>query len=194
MIPARTSEKPDKRAAILHAALELFADRGFHGTAVPLIAEKAQVGAGTIYRYFESKEAIVNALYVHWKTELGSSLVQDLPAQASPREQFRHFWRQSARFSLAHPLAIKFLELHHHAPYLNDASRAIEVQVLAPAFAFLEHCRANDVTKRFSNELLGSLVWGAFVGMVKAAWEGRITLSAIVIDQAEQCCWEAIRA
>jgi AcrR family transcriptional regulator len=42
----------DKREAILGAALELFAERGFHGTAVPQIADKAGVGAGTIYRYF----------------------------------------------------------------------------------------------------------------------------------------------
>ena len=45
----------DKREAILEAALELFAERGFHGTAVPLIAAKAHVGAGTIYRHFKDK-------------------------------------------------------------------------------------------------------------------------------------------
>ncbi len=187
-------QKTDKREAVLEAALELFSDRGFHGTAVPLIAARAGVGAGTIYRYFESKEAIVNALYAHWKMELGRFLTEGHPVEASPRQQFRHFWRQSARFAMAHPQAIKFLELHHHAPYLNEASRAIEAQVLAHGFAFLEHCRLNDITKRVPDQLLGSLVWGAFVGMVKAAWEGRISLTESLIDQAEQCCWEAIRA
>ena len=48
----------DKREAILQAALELFAERGFHGTSVPSVAERAGVGAGTIYRHFESKEAL----------------------------------------------------------------------------------------------------------------------------------------
>ena len=28
-----------------------------------MIAEKANVGAGTIYRYFENKEALVNSLF-----------------------------------------------------------------------------------------------------------------------------------
>ncbi|MGN6106845.1 MAG: helix-turn-helix domain-containing protein, partial [Kofleriaceae bacterium] len=53
----------DKREAIIAAALELFVERGFFGTAVPEIAERAGVGAGTIYRYFESNEALVNAIY-----------------------------------------------------------------------------------------------------------------------------------
>src|SRR5690606_27876447 len=61
--PSQRAIVTDKREAILHAALELFVERGFWGTAVPEIAEKAGVGAGTIYRYFESKEALVNALY-----------------------------------------------------------------------------------------------------------------------------------
>ena len=47
----------DKREAVLGAALELFVERGFHGTTVPEIAERAGVGAGTIYRHFASKEA-----------------------------------------------------------------------------------------------------------------------------------------
>jgi AcrR family transcriptional regulator len=49
------AEKADKRDAILDAALELFAEFGFYGTAVPQVAEKAKVGAGTIDRYFENK-------------------------------------------------------------------------------------------------------------------------------------------
>jgi len=47
-------DRGDKRETILAAALELFVERGFYGTAVPEIAERAGVGAGTIYRYFES--------------------------------------------------------------------------------------------------------------------------------------------
>ena len=40
-----------------------FAERGYDGTTIPMIAEKAKVGAGTIYRYFENKEALVNSLF-----------------------------------------------------------------------------------------------------------------------------------
>ena len=57
----------DKRQAILDSALSLFADQGFHGTSVPQIAQKAGVAAGTIYRYFDGKEAMVNVLYRHWR-------------------------------------------------------------------------------------------------------------------------------
>ncbi len=38
--------KPDKRHEIMRAALDLFAEQGFHGAPMALIAERAGVGAG----------------------------------------------------------------------------------------------------------------------------------------------------
>src|SRR5512135_1666347 len=86
-LPARE----DKRECILSAALELFADKGFHGTAVPEIAQKAGVAAGTIYRYFTSKEAIVNAVYQRHKSQLLATVMADFPYEAQPRAQVHHF-------------------------------------------------------------------------------------------------------
>ncbi|MCY7913714.1 helix-turn-helix domain-containing protein, partial [Bacillus haynesii] len=50
-------ESESKYQKIIEASLVLFADRGFDAATIPMIAEKANVGAGTIYRYFDSKEA-----------------------------------------------------------------------------------------------------------------------------------------
>ena len=40
----------NKREAILKAAMELFGELGYDGTTMPMIADRAKVGAGTIYR------------------------------------------------------------------------------------------------------------------------------------------------
>lgn len=53
----------DKQEQIMKASLDLFIERGFDGTTMPMISKRANVGAGTIYRYFDSKEALVNILY-----------------------------------------------------------------------------------------------------------------------------------
>ena len=52
----------DKRERILNAALEKFSAFGFQKTTVDEIARQAQVGKGTIYFYFRSKEEILLAL------------------------------------------------------------------------------------------------------------------------------------
>lgn len=51
-----STEDPGKRLAILEQAIDAFAELGFRGTDVQMIADRAGVGKGTIYRYFHSKE------------------------------------------------------------------------------------------------------------------------------------------
>jgi len=51
-----SSEDPGKRHAILEQAIRTFAELGFRGTDVQVIADRAGVGKGTVYRYFGSKE------------------------------------------------------------------------------------------------------------------------------------------
>ncbi len=192
-IHSRVDGQAEKKEQILEAALEAFADRGFHGTTVPAIAERAGVAAGTLYRYFESKEAIVNALYQHWKRTFAGALMVDFPAGAPPREQFRSLWERLCRFAEAHPLALQFLELHHHAPYLDETSRRIDDTVLGPARAFLAAAQRQMAVKPLPPDLLIALVHGAFVGVLRAARDGLIQLGKDTTDAAESCLWEAIR-
>jgi len=187
------SPTTDKREAIVDAALELFSEKGFDGTAVPAIAERAGVGAGTIYRYFESKEAIVNVLFKRYKSLLAQRLLTGLPMEAPPREQFHWFWTRAMGFARDYPRALAFLELHHHGAYLDEESRMLEENLLAPAWAFLAATHDAGVTKPVSPRVLGHLVWGAFVGLAKASWVGQIALDAATIAASEDCCWDAIR-
>lgn len=54
--PLPAAEGTDKRIAILEQAIRTFAELGFRGTDVQVIADRAGVGKGTVYRYFGNKE------------------------------------------------------------------------------------------------------------------------------------------
>src|SRR5215471_11195549 len=149
----------DKYEQILTAALHLFGERGFYGTAVPEVAKRARVAAGTIYTYFPSKEALVNALYRKWKTSLGQQVFTTFPIEASPREQFDVMWRTMSKFALANREAFAFLELHHHASYLDAESRELENQLKNFAAGALARGQALGVFKPFDTVLLMELLF-----------------------------------
>lgn len=184
---------PDTQTRILDAALLLFAERGFHGTAVPLVAKAANVGAGTIYRYFQSKEALVNALYQREKHQVLGAVMADFPGHLPPREQFHHFFHRITAYARDHRASFQFLEHHHHAPYLDETSRQIEVQAYALVDAFLAETTRLRVTKPVVPHVLMSFVWGGIVHLMKEVWDGRVELTDEVIAQAETVCWEAVR-
>ena len=48
----------DKKTRILHSAMKVFSQKGFHQAKIEEIAENADVGKGTVYEYFKSKEEL----------------------------------------------------------------------------------------------------------------------------------------
>lgn len=195
--PGRASHRAivtDKRDAIMHAALELFVERGFWGTAVPEIADKAGVGAGTIYRYFESKEALVNALYRQEKQRFAERVIAEFPTSTTARELFRTMWMRMAKFAVENPSPFIFLELHHHASYLDDESRALEARMLELFTNVVTAAQARGELKAGPPHLLMALVMGAFVGVIRSCIEIHQELDSADWKLAEQCVWEAIRA
>jgi AcrR family transcriptional regulator len=159
---------------------------------VPAVAEHAKVGAGTIYRYFENKEALVNALYQRWKGEISRRVLADFPVTAAAREQFHTFWTRLAAFVDQHPKAFAFLELHHHRSYLDDRSRAIESQLIGFAVSFIANAQSQGQLVPGPPLLLMSLVYGAFTGLVRAHWEHDLQLTPENLALAEDRCWHAI--
>lgn len=185
--------KTDKRAAILDAALSLFVERGYHGTAVPAVAERAGVGAGTIYRYFANKEALVNALYRHWKGELAARVLAVFSDELTTREEFHRLWTQMAGFVREQPLAYAFLELHHHGSYLDEESRQMESGLFNFALEYIARKQAVGDFCDVDPAVLWSLVEGAFIGLIRSSRRGRVALDARLVSAAEDACWEMAR-
>lgn len=183
-----------KRDAILNAALELFEERTYAGCAMPLVAERAGVGAGTIYRYFASKEALANALYQRWKAEMAAYLFDTAVPADGPRAAFGHLWRQLLSFAADHPQALAFLETHKHAPYLDDDSRAASADVDVAAAAFAESLQSTGAVRAAPPAELIALVFGAFVGLTKAIDAGSVTLDDALIARTEEAVWRLLAA
>src|SRR5690625_4976281 len=53
------SQRDQQRERVITAAFELFAERGYEGTTVEAIADRAGVGRTTFFRMFRSKESVV---------------------------------------------------------------------------------------------------------------------------------------
>ena len=190
VVSIRERNAEAKKQAILKAALSLFASRGFHGVAVPEVAMKAGVGTGTIYRYFENKDALVNGVYRDAKNMLAACLVDGFDFSTTHREHFHQFWQRLIGFVKTNPIAFRFLELQDHSPYLDDESRALELSVLAPIWAFCAKAKSDGVARDMPSEALMAIIWGAFVGIVKAQDAGYIDMQEDTFSAAENACWD----
>jgi AcrR family transcriptional regulator len=99
--PARPSAKRQvltdlRRGEIIAAALKVFAKKGFYNTRAEDVAVQAHIAKGTLYLYFESKEAIYEAALKHAMTALGAVVATRVGAAATVEDRIRAW--ASARF------------------------------------------------------------------------------------------------
>jgi AcrR family transcriptional regulator len=161
-----------------------------------MILEAARVSASSLYRLFPSKEALVNAVFLDAKGRLGAALAEvgeGPPGEASDaaaHAKFARIWDRLARFAEEQPVAFRFLELQDHTPYLDGASRAKELAVLAPlALACVDLQGRGILRADVSVDVMLASLWGALVGLVKAARLGYVRLDAAKLETAREALW-----
>ena len=79
----RAKAVPDRRRAILDAAVRVFARQGFHACRVSDIADEAGVAYGLLYHYFPSKEEVLNTLFLErWGVML--EMIREVDREQGP--------------------------------------------------------------------------------------------------------------
>ena len=78
----REREKQERRRSLLQAARETFFENGFHHATVDSVAQRAEVSKGTVYLYFESKEALLAHLLLEGLSDLVTDLDRTYSASA----------------------------------------------------------------------------------------------------------------
>ena len=126
-VPRRDSTPGPKRDAILRAAIDVFAERGFFSAQVADIARAAGVAAGTVYLYFKSKDDLLVSIFERSMREglAGSrAAIADLP---DPPERLRRLARgHLARLGSDRNLAIVFqVELRQSTKFMERFSSTL---------------------------------------------------------------------
>jgi len=134
------------RGAILDAAIDLFAEKGFDQTTVEEIAQAAGVSRRSFFRYFSSKNDLMGENMVLYANALREA-VAAFPRSYSPLEVIRETVLQVARAAAATPRARKIMRIAELSPAAREAqlSRRAEVQdCVAEAFAQRSRKRSKD--------------------------------------------------
>jgi TetR/AcrR family fatty acid metabolism transcriptional regulator len=81
---APDAAEPEKRRAILHAAVRVFAEKGYHGCRIADVARAAGVAYGLVYHYFRNKDELLESVFAEQWTILINALkaIDEGPATA----------------------------------------------------------------------------------------------------------------
>jgi AcrR family transcriptional regulator len=154
----------DRREQILDAAIEIFGCRGFSWTNVSDIALEAGVAKGTVYLYFESKEAIFNTIltersFIPYLTRL--ELNDDKPLEetlvAIAENYYRYMEENLPLFRLA------LTDAHHFPDHSRQVFQAI---VLKGSQILADYLQAQSRAGKIRKLEAPLLTAQAFMGML----------------------------
>jgi len=107
----------------VRAALELFTTEGYYSSTTPLIASRAGIAEGTIYRHFESKEHLLNEIY-RAAVRLLAGPVTDSARYRNCKERLQHIATVWQEIATANPPLIKLIFSWDMAGLLHSRSKA----------------------------------------------------------------------
>jgi AcrR family transcriptional regulator len=187
--------KPEKRDEIIRAAIELIAEHGFHGAPMALVAERAGVAAGTIYRYFESKDDLIRETHAFLEQQILATLTVDYPTAQPVRERFLHIGRKLVAYFIDSPLEFRFMEQFFNSPYgvAHRREKLFGNREKSIIFQLFDEALEQGIVKNLPLPVLCALTFGPLVDVCRDHSLEFVTLDEALIEQVVAACWDGVK-
>lgn len=175
----REQDRARRKQDLLLAARNVFAESGFRRATVDEIARRAEVAKGTIYLYFETKEAILAELVLQALAELSGELQQanDGRPVLHPDQQLRAMAEAYFAFAQRSPDYYRLINAFDHGDFEEGISGERRQQI------FVESTRTLDLV---AQAITNGMALGLFVpgdarhaaGVIWASLNGALALAS----------------
>ncbi len=183
----------DKRNKILKATETVLVNAGFQGLSMHKVAREANVAAGTIYRYFQDKDDLLQQLHEQILTYVSLHMMENIVLTDPHKMQFRQIWLNLWSLSQrqdAPTLTREQLESlpSHKSPELQQKKQIL----FKPLYAFLDEGKAQKVFKPLPNEVLIVIGLEPSVHLAKRQQSNGLILDETLVEATISACWDAI--
>lgn len=160
------------RRRLLEAAEAVFAEQGYHEASIVKITERAGIGLGTFYLYFDSKQSIFEALVIDLNRRVRHSMSEAMAGASSRLEAERAGFAGFFRFTAEHPALYRVVR---EAEFVSpDVLRLHYTRIVEGYEAGLRAAQqTGDVDRRLDPETTAWALMGMgeLIGMRFLLWE-----------------------
>jgi AcrR family transcriptional regulator len=184
---------PDKVSLIYNATLRLVRQNGLTGLTMAAIGKEAQMGMGTIYVYFKSKEELINSLFKRLKSlntsRIYAPIAPHAPFMLNMRQLYESYLQNRIDFYEEH----FFVEQCSNSHFLDEESRRLDAAAFEGVFALLERGKQEMIVKDLDNALLTAQMMGAANEIASMIMKNNQKLTPGILEQAFILGWDSIK-
>ena len=152
--------KDERREVIERAATEVFADQGFDGAGMDLIAQRSGVSVPVLYDHFASKDDLYRRLLERQRDDLVAFWAQRLPLPAG-RAALEHLIDAYFQYVEAHPFAYRmyFRDTTHRDIQQQGVTMLASLLATVPGFEDADQSTLEMSTEVMRTGLIGLALW-----------------------------------
>ncbi|MDN4489235.1 TetR/AcrR family transcriptional regulator [Demequina sp. SYSU T00068] len=160
------------RTRLLESAEHVFAELGYHEASIVRITERAGIGLGTFYLYFDSKQAIFEALAIDLNRRVRHAMSDEMAGATTRIEAERAGFAGFFRFTAEHPALYRVVR---ESEYVSPGTMRLHYQRIVEGYE--EGLRAaqaeGDVDPGLDPEVTAWTLMGIgeLIGMRYLLWE-----------------------
>jgi TetR/AcrR family transcriptional repressor of multidrug resistance operon len=182
-----------KRTQILLTAEKILAERGLYGLSMKLLADSAGIAAGTIYRYFENKEALITELHQYIRQEIAIRVFSDWTEQHSNQQKYNLLWRNAFDSVLENPQRLAVIEILCHLPAeCSNKLKMFDGEELQPMLQLYQQGIESGELKDWPIAVLVTLSFDSAINLAKRVLRDRLEISDQLIDEVCLASWKTI--
>lgn len=171
----KAQERQARRRRIQEAARTVFAERGYAGASIELIARAAQLSVGAIYLYFRSKEDLYVSLVEDTLTVFSVDMAQ-VREESQVGSRLRDTWTLLVRWAEKDPEGPRILRLLAQPAIRPQLSDEVVAAVSAGIGRIQDHigaCVADGIHAGIYRQVnareIADLAWSVLLGSLDAA-------------------------
>lgn len=182
---------PNKRDHILIATRDLIFEQGLQDISMSQIAQRAEVGMGTIYNYFTSKEELIFGLYSEIKAAMSAYVLEGYDKEQPVVVRFLYLLTSIASYGIKHPREFRLVEQLAQVPFIQEQAKEYALTTILEQL-FIE-AQNQHLLKDMPPAVMVLLISGGLNALVEAHATRQIQLDDALIKQAMSACWDAIK-
>ncbi|MEB2777850.1 TetR/AcrR family transcriptional regulator [Algoriphagus sp. D3-2-R+10] len=185
----------DKKKCIILSALDLIQEHGFHASPVSQVAKNAGVAAGTIYTYFENKEALIIGVFEYVTEEIKKYVSERDDTRLVFKDRFYNYWKNLTNFYELNPSIHGFYD-----QFLNSPFNSEEMQIKSNVWHDFSHVFFESGIKQGEIKVLNPIVLSILVNTnvnsivrIKRNFKNKLARNNMDLDEISHLIWAGIR-
>lgn len=184
----------DKKTQLIEAAIDLFAKEGFWNTPTSKIAKHAGVATGTLFNYFESKNDLIDAVYLQLKHEWSGHIMTDMPEKDGIKACAEHMWYRFIDWGVNNPVRYTLMMQLKISDLVSAEAQRRQEEEMAVGLAMIQKGIADGVIADMDPNYYGAIMISQLEAAVSYAMKNELKDMALSkhITQGFEFFWDGV--